>query len=289
MKHVLRILALCLTVMILAVLTLSASAEIEVIRRKTIRTYNSPTLQFSIEQFEAENARCFLTHIWMEDPGRQIVKAEAEWETALALPSDMVEKLPVAPALVLNGSGYVSPAFPEIYPNYPGTSEDYYYTPLGSLTITDGLIHRNLPGVPFYGLTLQSDGLHMHVGEDNEEILAQNPTQTWSFYVECPVIRDGVSILDPDWRFTNTRHIRNIICKLDDHNYAVLTVSAKLSAGWTMATAVEFLLQDVHPIWAYNLDGGPSATLLARTRPGGVLKTIYGNGRKDADIMAFVE
>ena len=113
----------------------------------------------------------------------------------------MAAKIPDA-TLFINGSGYVSPTFPEIPSNYPGSSPDYYYTPLGSVTVTDGRLFRRLTGVPYYGLSLTRDGLHMHVGDDPADVLAANPTQTWSFYIECPVIRDHQSILDPNWRFT---------------------------------------------------------------------------------------
>lgn len=53
---------------------------------------------------------------------------------------------------------YVSPVFPSIPDDYPGDSPDYYFTPLGSLTITDGQVFRNLEGVAYYGLTLEADG-----------------------------------------------------------------------------------------------------------------------------------
>ena len=77
-----------------------------------------------------------------------------------------------------NGSGFVSPLYPEIPENYPGVSEDYFYTPLGSLTITDGEVFRNLEGVPYYGLALDADGLQMYTGADNGEVLATEPSQT---------------------------------------------------------------------------------------------------------------
>lgn len=250
--------------------------------------YESDTLRYDIERFEYEGARCYLTKLWMADPGRQIRKATAVWEESLAIPSEMAKQIPGA-ALAINGSGYVSPVFPWIPENYPGTNSDYYYTPLGSLTITDGVVFRHLPGVPYYGLTLQSDGLHLHVGDDCEDVLAQQPTQTWSFYVECPMIRDHQSILDTNWDFANRKAIRTIIGKVDDNNYVLLTVTAKISAGLTLVDCVDFLTANVDPEWAYDLDGGPSSALLYR-RPGETtLKTVYGNNSKDADAMVFIE
>ena len=252
-----------------------------------VASYESPTLRYTVESFDYEDAACYVAKLWMADPGRQIRKGTANWETDLELPSEMAEDVPGA-ALVINGSGYVSPQFPWIPENYPGVSEDYHYTPLGSLTITDGEVFRNLPGVPFYGLTLQADGLHMHVAEDNEDVLAQNPTQTWSFYIECPVIRDHASILDPDWRFTSSRAIRTIVAKMDANNYITVTVTGK-PRGLTMAQCVAMLQTLFDPEWAYNLDGGPSSALLVRGAEETALTILHGNKTKDTDVMAFIE
>lgn len=278
---------------LLAVFALCSSALAEespyTFSGKVIRTYTSDSLDISMESFDWEDARCYLTKVWMLSPGEQIYKATANWEKDLSYPSDIAKKLDVTPILVVNGSGYVSPVFPEIPDNYPGTSADYYYTPLGSLTITNGEIFRNLTGVPFYGLTLQADGLHMHVGDDPEDVLAQSPTQTWSFYERCPLIQDGVSILDTDWTFANRKAIRTIIGKMDEHNYFLLTVTNKTNAGLTLVDCVDFLLKEIHPQWAYDLDGGPSSALLMRTNAAGSLKTIFGNNSRDADILAIGE
>ena len=130
------------------------------------RVYDSPTLQYTVESFRYEGVACYLTKVWMQDPGRQIRKATAEWKKNIMLPVHMAEKIPEA-ALVINGSGYVSPTYPWIPEDYPGDSKDYYYTPLGSLTVTDGTVYRDLEGIPYYGLTLEADGLHMYVGAEN--------------------------------------------------------------------------------------------------------------------------
>lgn len=252
-----------------------------------VATYDTPTLKYTVESFYYQYASCYVAKIWMADPGRQIRKGTANWEVDLELPSVMAEDVPGA-ALVINGSGYVSPVFPWIPENYPGVSEDYHYTPLGSLTITDGEIFRNLSDVPYYGLTLQEDGLHMHIAENTGDVLLQNPTQTWSFYIECPVIQDHQSILDPDWRFTKNPAIRTIIAKMDANNYITLTVTGRPN-GLTMAQCVKMLQKHFDPEWAYNLDGGPSSALLVRGVGETELTALHGNKTQDTDVMAFIE
>ena len=254
---------------------------------EVVAAYDTDTLRYSVQSFTYEGALCYATKVWMADPGRQIKKGTAHWEVDLALPSEMAKDVPGA-ALAVNGSGYVSPQFPWIPENYPGVSEDYHYTPLGSLTITDGELFRNLSDVPYYGLTLQEDGLHMHIGERTGDVLLQSPTQTWSFYIECPFIVDHESILDPDWRFTNTSAIRTIVAKMDANNYLLLTVTGK-PRGLTMAQCTSLLQELFDPEWAYNLDGGPSSALLVRAAEETELTALHGNKVKDTDIMAFVE
>ena len=70
------------------------------------------------------------------EQARQIRKATADWKENIQLPSAMAKKIPNC-ILAINGSGYVSPVYPWIPEDYPGDNPDYYYTPLGSLTITD--------------------------------------------------------------------------------------------------------------------------------------------------------
>ena len=284
-----RFFALALLLMLLPLHTLAEPLPVydPGVAGQTAVTYDTDTLRYAIVRFSLQGATCYLTRVWMADPGRQIHKATAVWEESLAYPSDMASAVDGA-ALAINGSGYVSPIFPWIPENYPGVSEDYHYTPLGSLTITDGVIFRNLEGVPYYGLTLQEDGLHLHVGEDNDSVLAGNPTQTWSFYVECPLIQDGQDILDRSWPFANRKAIRTIIAKKDDNNYVLLTVTSK-GGGLPVTDCVDFLMARIQPEWAYNLDGGPSSALLYRTRYQQTLHVMYGNTSKDADAMVFTE
>ena len=104
---------------------------------KIKRTYDSPTLKYTVEQFAMEGERCYLTRVWIQEPARQIRKATADWKKNVMRPAFIAERIPGI-ALAVNGSGFVSPRYPEIPENYPGKSEDYHYTPLGSLTVTDG-------------------------------------------------------------------------------------------------------------------------------------------------------
>ena len=86
-------------------------------------TYDSPTLRCSIEVGQLDGTKVYVSRIWMEDPGRQILKAGSPWHKKLAEAEELAKQLPRA-ALVVNGSGYVSPLYPDIPENYPGTSAD---------------------------------------------------------------------------------------------------------------------------------------------------------------------
>lgn len=246
----------------------------------------SDSLLWRIESFREGKVTCYLTKIWMADPGQQIGKAASDWRKNIQTTSELAKQEPDA-SLIINASGYVTRTYSWIPENYPGTNSDYYFTPLGSVTVTDGETFRCLEGVPYYGLSLCGDGLRLHVGDDPADVLAAGPSQTWSFYVECPVIRDHQSILDPEWRFTNSRAVRTIIAKMDANNYIILTVTSK-GGGMTMADCVSFLMNNLDPEWAYNLDGGPSSALMYRTG-NGKLKTVWKPGQKNVDIMTFSE
>lgn len=249
-------------------------------------SHDSPSLRWQIEQFTHQEAACFLTKVWMQDPGRQIGKATADWEENVLDTAVIAARAPRA-SLLINASGYVTRVYRWIPDNYPGTNEDYYNTPLGSLTVTNGQLYRCLSGVPYYGLTLNTDGLRLHVGDDPASVWADQPSQTWSFYVECPIIRDHQSILDPEWRFTNTPAMRTIIAKMDQNNYLILTVT-RGKRGLTMQQCVDFLMDQFDPEWAYNLDGGPSSALMYRDE-NRQLHAVWENGQENADIMTFSE
>lgn len=252
------------------------------------RNYDSPTLKYTVESFRYKGVLCYLSKIWMQDPGRQIRKATAEWKKNNMLPVHIAAQIPEA-ALVINGSGYVSPTYPWIPEEYPGESKDYYYTPLGSLTVTDGAVYRNLSDIAYSGLTLEADGLHMYVGEDNEAVLAANPEQTWSFYAECPLIRDNRVIMPEGWSFAERKARRTVIGRADRNNYLVLCVSNNGGTGLTLNDVNQFFLKNFELEWLYNLDGGPSSALLCRGQNRKKLTTIMGGKAKDVDIMAFVE
>ena len=226
----------------------------------------------------------------MQDPARQIRKATADWKENIQLPSAMAKKIPNC-VLAINGSGYVSPVYPWIPENYPGTNADYYYTPLGSLTITDGEIFRNLEGVPYYGLTLEADGLHMYTGEDNEAVLAADPSQTWSFYVQCPMQRGGEILTPQDWDFARRSARRTVIGRVDANNYLILSVTNEDNTLGLSLHAVNDFFRKYFPEleWLYDLDGGPSSALLARKQGKPRMRLVAGGRAKDADIMAFIE
>ena len=251
-----------------------------------VREFTSDTLVWSVGERQIDKTRVLITTVWMADPGRQIGKATADWEQNTMSTIEIARREPKA-SLIINGSGYVTKTYKWIPENYPGDSPDYYNTPLGSVTVTDGEVFRCLEGVPYYGLTLNTDGLRLHIGEDPVEVLAQQPTQTWSFYEECPVIADHQSILDPDWKFTNTKALRTVIAKLDANNYLILTVASR-TGGLTMQEVVDFLLTEFDPEWAYNLDGGPSSALVYRSSAN-KLRTLWKNGQNNVDIMTFAE
>lgn len=272
-----------IALLLLCLLPLTARAEVQ---GTPVAEHVSDTLRWQMEEIQVEEVGCYLTRIWMAEPGKQIGKAAADWRENIQPAEALAQRAPQA-SLLINGSGYVTRTYAWIPENYPGTSEDYYFTPLGSLTVTDGEVFRCLAGVPYYGLTLGRDGLRLHVGDDPARVLAEAPSQTWSFYVECPIIQDHRSILDPDWSFTRLRAMRNIICRMDEHNYLILTVTRQ-KGGLTMQQCVDFLLEAFSPEWAYNLDGGPSAALMYRDEQG-ALVTVWAPGQKNVDIMTFSE
>lgn len=279
----------------LAVLPVCAAAEevfppreYENFTHKVYRSYDSETLKYRIETFRIKSVRCFLVKLWMRDPGRQIRKATAVWKKNIQTPGKMAKKIPGA-ALAINGSGYVSPTYPWIPEDYPGTNKDYYYTPLGSLTVTDGEIFRNLEGVPYYGLTLEADGLHMYVGADNETVLSADPLQTWSFYVQCPMQLNGRVLTPEDWAFAGRRARRTVIGRVDRNNYLILSVTNDGGYGLTLHEVNSFFQKYFELEWLYNLDGGPSTALLARKKDKTRLVAVNGGAAKDADVMVFTE
>lgn len=283
-KWIAALLLMCL----LPVAALTEEAPAYTVKDRRVHSvYLSDTLTYTIEKLKINTTdECFLTKVWVQDPARQIKKAISPWHKEISKAVDLAKKIKGA-ALVINGSGYVSKTYPEIPDNYPGTSPDYYCTPLGSITVVDGEVYRNLEGVPYYGLTLEADGLHMYVGADNEEVLARSPIQTWSFYEGCPMAVDGQDILDHDWAFAQRRAVRTIICKLKEENtYLILTTGNR---GLTLIDANNFLLSEYDTEWIYDLDGGPSSALLRRLKGRKNLKELHPGRQKIVDVMGFVE
>jgi exopolysaccharide biosynthesis protein len=283
-----RILAFVLA---LLMLPLAAFAELPVYPYETSGTlvaeHQSDTLWWRIERSKLDEVTIYLTKVCMAESGRQIGKTTADWRENVQDTADLARKATEA-SLLINASGYVTKRYPEIPENYPGVSEDYYFTPLGSVTVSGGEVFRCLEDVPYYGLTVNTDGLRLHIGEHPLDVLEQQPRETFSFYVECPVIADYESILDPEWVFTTRRAMRNIICKMDEQNYLILTVSNRKKGGLTMQQCVDYLLERFRPEWAYNLDGGPSTALMYRDEKG-KLHYVWKNSQENADIMTFAD
>lgn len=262
-------------------------AESESIGR-FIRTYDSPTLKFTIEKFLMEGEICYLTRVWVQDPVRQIRKATSKWKENVNTVERLAAKVKGA-ALAINGSGFISPLYPWIPENYPGKNEEYYYTPLGSLTVTDGEVFRNLEGVPYYGLTLDADGLQMYTGAENGEVLATEPSQTWSFYVGCPMLRNNEDLLPEEWKFADRKASRTIIGRLDRNNYLILTVTKSRDKGISLRRAQQFFLENFNAEWVYNLDGGQSYALMSKKQGKKKINTLAGGTAKVADVMGFTE
>jgi len=291
MKKKLLCLLLCVILCPLAALAEDTSffntAEADSVG-KIVRTYDSPTLKYVMEKFMMEGELCYLTRVWVQDPVRQIRKETADWEKNLKYPDHMAAGVQGA-VLAVNGSGFVSPQYPEIPDNYPGESKDYYYTPLGSLTVTNGELFRNLDGVPYYGLTLDADGLQMYVNADNGTVLATQPVQTWSFYAECPMMRDNEDLLPAEWEFADRKANRTIIGRVDRNHYLILSATRERGKGITLRRAVEFFRDNFRTEWVYNLDGGNSSALMSKLQGKKNMRLLTERGAKVVDTMVFTE
>ena len=280
---------LCLLLCLL-MLPLTAGAEESFLEEaekdalgRIVRTFDSPTLKYQMEKFKMDNEICYVTRIWVKDPAKQIRKATSNWKEDVKYPDKIVRQIPET-VLAVNGSGFVSPLYPEIPENYPGESKDYYYTPLGSITVTNGEVLRNLEGVPYYGLTLDADGLQMYVNANNEEVLATQPSQTWSFYTGCPMLLDNEDILPAEWPFADRTAARTIIGREDKNHYVILTATKQRGKGISLRRAVEFFQENFLTEWVYNLDGGNSTALLARRQGQKKLRLAIDRGAKIVDI-----
>ena len=147
----------------------------------------------------------------------------------------------------------------------------------------------DLEGVTYDGLTRDADGLQMYVDADNEAVLATSPSQTWSFYIECPMMRDNEDILPEVWEFADAKAARTIIARVDKHNYLILTATSERGKGISLRRAVVFFQENFKTEWVYDLDGGLSSALLSRKREKKNMALLTRKGAKVTDIMAFTE
>lgn len=255
---------------------------------KAYREYDSETLKYRMETFNSKGVRCYLTKVWMKDPARQIRKVTSEWQKNTMFPKTMAETIPEA-ALAINGSGYWSPVYQDVPEEYPGDVKDYFYTPWGALTVTDGQVYRQLD-LPYYGLTLEAEGLQLYNGVSPAEVLTHNPLQTWSFRDQCVLQLHGETLIPEDWRFAQVKAVRTVIGRMDRNNYLILSVSAIGGLGMTLFEVNSFFRKHFPDLeWLYNLDGGPSTALIARKKDARQMRKVLGGKAKDIDIMAFIE
>lgn len=264
-------------------------AEYEWVKSR-VAHHESDTLQYTIESFTLDSVHCYLTKIWVRDPERQFRKVNAPWREALSTPMALAKKVPEA-LLATNASGYISARYPTLPDGYPGTSPDYYFTTLGSLVITDGEILRNLEGVPFWGLALSEDGIVLYQGADNAEVLASSPCQTWAFFEPCAMQVGGEDTLPEagTWSLADERHPRTILARVNRNNYLLLHVRRNdNSYGLSLHRLNIFFSRHFQTEWVYNLDGGPSSSLVFQKKNAG-LTLLAPNYQQIADILCVTD
>ena len=269
-------------------------AEYAFDKKDSVR-YESDTLIYTIESFTLDGVLCLLTKVWVQDPARQIRKANAPWGEPWERQANPMKLTKLIPGAVLstNASGYITKAYPDLPEGYPGESSDYYNTTLGSLVVTDGEILRNLEGVPFYGLALTDAGITLHRGTENASVLALEPKQTWAFFEACAMQVDGADTLPEQgsWPLADTRYPRAVIARVNRNNYLMLHVpNRKDSNGLTLHRINTFFFTNFETEWVYNLDGGYSATLIYKAKKKNAgLKLLAPNWQQVADILCFTE
>jgi len=261
--------------------------------KKQSAHYESDTLIYTVERFTIGGVTCLLTKIWVQDPERQIRKVNAPWGESLDTPLNLARKIPET-VLATNASGYITKKYPDIPDNYPGKSEDYFNTTLGSLVITDGEVLRDLEGVPFYGLALSSYGITLYRGTDNRAVLATQPTQTWAFFEPCAMQVNGEDLLPPEgtWDIARERHPRTILARVNRNNYLMLHVTGKDegASGLTLYRINTFFFDHFETEWVYNLDGGYSTALMIRKQQKNArLNTLVPSKQRVADVICFTE
>ena len=254
--------------------------------------FESDTLIYTIENFTIDNVPCLLTKLWVQDPARQIRKVNAPWGESLASPLDLAKQIPDV-MLATNASGYITRQYPDIPETYPGNPEDYYFTTLGSLVITDGEILRNLEGVPFWGLALSDAGITLYRGADNDLVLASSPCQTWAFFESCAMMVDGEEVLPEEgtWPMARETHPRTVLARVNRNNYLMLHVpNREDSHGLSLYFINRFFMQHFETEWVYNLDGGYSSALIYRSQDKKArLIRLAPNRQPVADILCVTE
>ena len=79
MRRRLLCIALCLLLCPLAAAAEEPASFFDDVERdsvgRIVRTYDSPTLKYTMEKFRMAREICYLTRIWVQDPARQIRKA----------------------------------------------------------------------------------------------------------------------------------------------------------------------------------------------------------------------
>ena len=259
--------------------------------KKVSEQFDSDTLKYSIERDNIGRFTFFVTKIWVQDPERQIRKANAPWGKALANPLSLAKEIPGA-MLATNASGYITSVYPDLPESYPGVPKDYYFTTLGSVVVTDGEILRDLEGVPFFGLALTEEGITLHRGTDDRELLAACPVETWAFFENCAMQENGENLLPEEgaWPMAKERHPRSVLARINRNNYLLLHVPYydDGSNGLNLYEINSFFSDHFRTEWVYNLDGGYSTALIFRTETKPLQKKIV-NRQSVADILCFTE
>ena len=260
--------------------------------KRVYARYESDTLIYTIESFTLDSIHCLLTKVWVQDPYRQIRKVNAPWGKSLAQPLALAKQLPET-VLATNASGYITRTYPNLPEGYPGSPKDYYFTTLGSVVITDGEVLRTLDGVPFYGLALTENGITLYRGADNADVLAENPRQTWAFFVPCAMQVNGEDTLPEEgtWPMAKEQHPRSVIARVNRNNYLMLHVpNREDSGGLSLYRINRFFSANFSTEWVYNLDGGYSSALIYKGQEKNArLVRLAPNMQPVADILCFTE
>ena len=260
--------------------------------RRVYSRYESETVICTIESFTLDSIPCLLSKVWVRDPERQIRKVNAPWGQSLANPLNLAKQIPET-VLATNASGYITKQYPDIPESYPGDPEDYFFTTLGSLVITDGEVLRNLEGVPFFGLALSKDGITLWQGADNDWVLAASPRQTWAFFEACAMQVGGEDVLPEEgtWPMAKDHYPRSVLARVNRNNYLLLHVPNRDdSHGLSLYRINRFFSRNFETEWVYNLDGGYSTTLIYRPQKKNArLTRLAPNRQPVADILCFTE